>query len=344
MEPPAFPLIRRSIDVDVFDTTAARTWVCARVSEEIQTRGEPMPRMLLLGDGTSYTLDLDAVTRKDPEASIGATWRSLAGFPDAHRRFLVVRLEAETTDGTAKNVALVVEEGGEPGVPELWIASVLFTLDPQTGLGDQEGEWQGQELPPGEAPDTLMPFLEHDPDGRPVRLLPPRPPAPEIKTAFGSLPVTLKLPDDALGQTELTAAMAMNDLLASGLDGVLVLRFCGHAWEWWVLGGEMPAPLDDMIRLICSRDPAADAVTLALFTRAELGTDRGPGIQLISERAGTRAERWILFDSPEGPAAPKVARKILARKLAAPPAGEGWLGIVPDVTFQLTALDPVGEA
>ena len=40
--------------------------MCDRVADDVRTRGEPMPRIVLLSEGAEVTLDLDAVARRDP--------------------------------------------------------------------------------------------------------------------------------------------------------------------------------------------------------------------------------------------------------------------------------------
>jgi hypothetical protein len=331
---PTFPLVRFTHAVDVFDDEAPRAWLCERVREEVRLRGEPHPRVVAMGDGIGYTLDLNGVASRDPRASVALTVAALARRAEVHRVFVVMRLEGEGAAGERHLAAFVVEP--EADADTLWVASLVYVVDPASGVGDPVGDWSAVTRPSGALPPFLEPILCVTEGARPADLEPPRPPEPDIRAAFGVVPAELPLPGDAVQQCELTTAMALGEVLREGLSGVIVLRFAGRAWEWWVLGEGLPTDLDEMIRVICARPPVPDGVALVQLARFD-GPVSGVGVQVIAERAGARAERWVLLEFPDGPRGERKVGRILARTLS-PPGEDGWIGVPPIVDFDLTAL------
>lgn len=336
---PVFPLLRERHSVDVFDVDAPRASICARVREEVRLRGEPHPRLVALGDGVRYTVDLNEVSRTDPEASVALTLGMLAHRADVHRVFLVMRLEGEDAEGGVHPAAFVVEPEDGGG---FWTAALLYRVDPACGVGNPEGDWRPWSGPRSGLPPFLEAILALAPGDRPAALGAPRAAEPDIRAAFGELPEHLPLPGDATQQAELTAAMVSGEVIRDGLSGVIVLRFAGPAWEWWVLGDGLPTNLDDMVRVICARAPPPEGVALVQLARFEGPGHDGVGIQIVAERGGLRAERWILLDFPEGPAGPRRVARIMARTVPLPPEG-GWIGVTPEVDFDLAAMGSVGD-
>lgn len=323
-----FPVVRERHTDDVFDVEGLRGVICAEVRSDVRLRGDPRPRILAYGDGVRYEVDLADLTRRDPGASIALTAAALAALPEAHRVFLVVGLLAAAGDHPAALVVERVEVG--PG----WSATLAFRRA-ASGVGDPDGDWaSGAGLPA----DLEAALLRVEPGARAAALAAPRPREPDIRAAFGELPGHLPLPADALQQAELTAAMVTPEALRDGLEGVVVLRLDGRSWEWWVLGEGMPTDLDDMVRVICARGAVPDGVAVVQLSRLEGPGVDGVGLQIVAERAGGRAERWVLLDFPEGPGGPRVVQKLLARTLPAPAEGEGWIGVAPEVDFDLAAL------
>lgn len=60
------------------------------------------------------------------------------------------------------------------------------------------------------------------------------------------MPATAKL-------VELAVQLAVNDLLTGAVKGTVVVGYADRVWEMWVLEGEMPAELEDMIRYIANK-------------------------------------------------------------------------------------------
>ncbi len=331
---PACPLLRERHSVDVHDDDAPRTWLCGVVRDEVRLRGEPNPRIVALGDEVRYVVDLTTLRAADPTASVALTLGVLATRSDVHRVFLVVRLEGEDTTGTVRRAAFVYEREADG---RYWSAALSYTVDPASGVGDPDGDWTAGAGTEAALPPFLAVLLGVAPGDRPAELALARPRAPDIRAAFGVLPEHLPLPSDATQQAALTAAMVGGEVVRDGLLGVVVLRLAGSAWEWWVLGEGLPTDLDDMVRVICAREPTPDGVAVVQLARFDGPGEAAVGVQIVAERGGARAERWMLLAFPAGPTGPRQVGKVLARTLPLPEEG-GWIGVAPEVEFDLAAI------
>lgn len=340
------PLVRKPLDVDVDDATAVREALKERVDLEIKLRGHPHPRIYVLGDGWEESLDLPAMVKDDPGASLGATFQMLGRRPGVVRRLLVTQVRIEDEMGGEGTYAMVFEEVAEPGEPRRWWVSMArYRQDPLTQLGERLGDWQDASHETAN-PAHLFPFLVEvvsPPEGaRTANVLAPRASQPDIQVAFGDIPPGVPTPADATDMLNFTAALVVNDLLSGRVKGTMVVRLAGRAWEAWVLGDELPSDLDDMIRYIANvhGPEQADAVALAMIAVRPQDVPPEPGVQVIAERDGLFVETWSPLQFPEGPEGPKV---VGGGKLWGPaPVRDGgmWLGVEPNVEFTLGALGP----
>lgn len=325
-------LLRRPHDADAYDLDALRAWMQQRVYDQVRLRGTPEPAIHLVTEGHEVTLDLDDATRQDPEASVGATWMLLRQLPEFEAAFLVGNLRAELDDGDVLDAAMVACEDEEG----LWVAILPYGRDAETGLGQPAEEWQVQVVQ--DVPEMLAELVRAPAGARPHRLLPPRAPVPDLQAAFGTLPEDVDLPASAEAFSELVAHMIVPAVVKEGLSATVVLRFAGRDWEWWVLGPDQPADLDEMVRVICYRDPPADGVAIVLIALFEGADPAQPGIQMVCETAGGRAERWVLLDLPEGLDGPRIPGRELLRSLPLPREGDRWLGEEPTLDIELYPL------
>jgi hypothetical protein len=331
---PAFPLWREELEPTSLEAEDVRGAVLEAVGLQVQLKGQPLPRLWIVGYEGCSVLDLDPVARQDPGASVAATLAEQLEQPDTRHVFLVIRLQGEDREGVEQSAACVV--GRSADSPGWWVATLAYTVDRATGLGRPAAQWGvGEAEDDADLPDFLRPLVTAPPDARPVRTLPARPRPPDIQAAFGDLPAQMALPTGAEGQAELTAALVTQEICRQGITGVMVLRTRGHAWEQWLLGEGLPAGLDDMIRYIASRETAAEGIALV---QVALFEDGRPGIQIVAERNGDRAECRVYLEFPNGPGGEKVPRDVRWRTLSPPPEGEGWIGVDPMVEFELGPL------
>ena len=81
-------LVRRpGVEVDFGDPAASRAWLLDLVTQEIRLRGNPWPKIYLLGKGFVESLDLHELLLQDPTAHVGATFQELRSRTNAERCF-----------------------------------------------------------------------------------------------------------------------------------------------------------------------------------------------------------------------------------------------------------------
>lgn len=340
-------LVRRPSSLDVHDADAVRASLKASVALEVQLKGQPITKLVFLADGYEEVLDLTSTLRDDRTASMGATFQMLRRRPHVERAFVVMRLEATDNEDQEHVYALVFEDIVEPDEPRRWwMTKHEFRTDPNTELGHLVGEWQDA---PFETTDHrhLMPFLREfaapSPGARPARVLPPKTTQPDIQVATDTLPPKTPAPTTARMMVELAAQLAVGDLLRGEVKGTIVVRYAQRVWEMWVLGGEMPAELEDMVRYIANtRAPPAEGVAIAMIAILPQEAAPMPFVQVIGELGGSFVETRASIEFPEGPAGPKRLREIRWWDARPVPEGGMWLGVDPMVLFDLGPLG-VGE-
>jgi hypothetical protein len=330
----AIQLVRRpGVGVDPTDAAASRAWVMEHVRQEVVLIGQPHPKIYLLGKDFLETFDVDAMRKQDPGAHLGCTFQLLRRLGNVERCFLVMGAEGTDAQGKDRYWAVVFEEREGTDGRLWWMAMLEYETDPKSGLGLPAAQWQ---QPPGETanPADLPPFVREiaapPPGARSAETLPASALwQPDIRFAFGEVPEGKPLPTDAKQMVELAAALgSVRELLAGELQGSLVIRLQGRCWEKWVLCGEMPASLEEMIRWIANhRLPPADGVALVQIA-VQPGDDPPVlGVQAIGEYGGMFVETWAPIEFPEGPAGPKHV-PLVHWRAARPVAPEGqWLGV-----------------
>ncbi|MFZ5479343.1 MAG: hypothetical protein ACOZNI_21440 [Myxococcota bacterium] len=335
------PLVRKSTSVDVHDADAVRAWLKENVALEIKLEGQPITKLLFLADGYEEVLDLTSAVRDDRDASMGATFQALRRRPEVERAFVVIRMETTDEDDRAHSYALVLEEiADEPR--RWWMTLREFRTDATTEVGHLIGDWQDT---PYETDDIrqLLPFLREfaapPPGSRPARVLPPRASQPDIQVALGDLPTDWPTPTTAKMMAELAGRLAVGDLLEGAVKGTVVVRYAQRAWEMWVLGDDMPADLEDMVRYVANRrEPPAEGVAVAMVAIWPEDIPPVPCVQVLGEMDGKFVEMRAPLEFPGGPAGPKRLREIRWWDARPVPEGGMWLGVDPMVLFELGPL------
>lgn len=139
----AVQLARRpGLNVPWRDDDAARTWIRDHVGEEILTRGEPHPKIYLLGTDFVETLDIDAMLRKEVGAHVGLTFQLLRRRDHVERCFLVMGVQGKDIETQRDRYwALVFEERDTSDGRAWWMAMVEYHNDAHSGLGRPVGDW-----------------------------------------------------------------------------------------------------------------------------------------------------------------------------------------------------------
>ena len=338
--PPA--LVRRRSDLDVYDLDAVRRAMLGEVELDLRLRGEPIPRIVLLGDGFRETLMLTELSQRAPDAHSGATFRMLAARDGVEHRFLIARLQFEDGEGRARKAAVVIcEHPGEDEENERLLAILQYEQDPVSHLGVLAPQWQiGDTASLAHLYAPMRAFVEADPGARPGLVVPSGPPEPNIRMTFGELHDHVPLPEDPLKLAHLALSLSVEHILREGPDGPQVLRLRGRSWEVWLLGPELPTDLDDMVRVVAHREPAADAVAVLQIVLYPGSGPPRPGIQVLAELGGQRGELFAFLELSDGLRGPKQLGRVVGRPNKPPAEGEGWLGVAPLVFFELGPTAP----
>jgi hypothetical protein len=319
-------------EVDPGDAEASRAWVMQHVRQQVKLVGQPQARVYLLGQGFVETLDLDLLPRKEPTAHLGQTFQALRRRDQVERCFLVMGVRSTDEDGTERSWAMVFEQRDTPAGPRWWMAMLEYRADPDSGLGVPAPRWQQSAGETGD-PAVLPPFVHElaspPPGARPAEILDASAVRQlDLRFTFGEVPEGSPLPADAKQMVEFAAALTLGDLLAGKLVGTLVVRLVGRAWEVWVLGDEMPASTDEMIRWLANhRLPAAEGVALVQLAILPQDEPPRPGVQIIGEHGGMRAETWAPVSFPQGPDGPKQLSAVHWREPRPIEPDKRWLGV-----------------
>jgi hypothetical protein len=328
------------VDVNFADPFASRAWIRNLVRQEIQLRGQPHPKIYLLGKNFVETLDLDSMSRREPGAHLGRTFQDLRRRNNVQRCFVVLGGQGADPMGVMHHIAVVFEELDVADGRRWWLAIQEYQVDATSGLGQAVGEWEQPPHDtnnPADLPAFLVELAAPPPGARPAVVRDASDTwAPDIKFCFGELPPEANPPTDAKQMVELAAALGSVDGLLTGkLQGTVVVRIAGRSWEQFVLSGEMPASMLEMIRWIASnRLPAADGVALAQIAIRPQDKPPVPGMQVIGELGGRVVETWAPLEFPEGPRGKKVIPQIHWWPAKPVEARLQWLGVASKVELQ----------
>lgn len=158
---------------------------------------------------------------------------------------------------------------------------------------------------------------------------------PDMKFAFGDLPPQVDPPKDAKQMVEMAASLAAKDLLDGTIQGSVVVRIVGRSWEQWVLSGDLPATIGEMIRWIANhRLPAAEGVALAHIAVKSSDDPPAPGLQVIGELGDFLVETWAPLQFPEGPSGPKLMPEVRWWPARRVDPDQRWLGVASSVDLE----------
>jgi hypothetical protein len=308
------------------------------IREEITLKGAPRPRIIGLLPGFEETFDLVAMVERHPDAHPGATFQALRARKENVRRFILfLGMGEDEVTHAERHFAVLVEECDRFDGRKWWMGMLDFRADPVTGLGLVERPWGCW---PGETNDLsqvdfVLPFVQAPPGAKAAPFVPPPDLwRPDVKMTFGELHPSLSTPTDAKQMVEVAAKMIMNDLLTGKLVGSVILRLSGRSWEAFVVGNDLPDPIEEMVRYVANRRlPQADAVALALFAIQPGETPPVPALQIVAELGGKFAECRAPLEFPDGPKGRPRASRIGWWDPKPVPDGGMWIGVEPNVTF-----------
>ena len=329
-------LVRRCLpeSLDFRDRGHVRDWLMSVVRDEVIYAGAPAPRLVRITGRYFDVLDLESLARDDPGFDPGATVALLAR--EASHVFVVATLAAPERPSRA----LLFHAASQPKT--LWWAATLpFTRHPRSGLSLPDESWsttlETEDLE--SLPELLKPWCARSPRGRAGRFGPPDP-LSEVWAAFGSLPDSARIPTDARTLIHLAAALTLEDLLSGSIHGSVIVRVSGRDWESWIVGDDLPLPLDDAIRAIASNGTPAESVALIHLALFDDEYPPRPGLQCVAQHGEERLESWSLLSFPDEPGAPLTLAGSERWRLLPRARHDSWLR-PPDDPVSLVPLDAV---
>lgn len=332
MMPTPFAPERRPLELDVRDDGEVRRWLARIVSEQVVTRGAPLPSIHLLFDGHEEVLEWPSVLQVDPGADLASTWQALAQRRDVERRVLVVGLQRE--DGALE--ACMFEDVREDGAPlTWWVGRRPYVVE--AGLGRLLDTAWHQHGGQGRGPEPFASLLTPAVGTRPALLLPARALEPRVWMQTEELPPEVPPPTTAMELSELTQAVVVDALQTEGFKHLIVFVMRGRTWEKWLLGEGLPTDADDMVRWIAARLGDADGVATAEGVIAQVNGASERVIRIVAELGGYRAERAIILAPKPGKPDDMVPARSMVRELGRVAEEEGWIGVDPLLGGELIA-------
>jgi hypothetical protein len=317
-----------------FDRDDVRSWFQAHMDQVVPLEGQPTPGIHLLFDAHREVIELPEILQADPEFDLAATYQAQARRADVRCAVMVALLQRQ--DGA--HAALVLSVDHTPGGPAGWWACWRGFEMTSAGLGAFASGWE-EAVGDGSPPEPFSSLVIAGPCSHPRDVAPGAMPEPDLRTLFVELPHDAPLPATAIEMTEFTAANTMPTVLAEGLDHARVIRLRGRDCEIWeVRGNHLPSTIDDHVRYICRFGDPAEAVALAAITRIDERGEAVKAVRIVAELGTERAELVITLRWPSGAKLP-VACNTYTRKLPHQ-EGAGWLGVDPQVPWELYAKAP----
>lgn len=315
---------------DLLPESDLREWLLERADLDVSNLSVLPRRIRLFGEGFQEVVALPQALAANVAPGTGATLRALSGRPGVERRFVEGWFGSVDGRGTAW-----ILEAGEG--QDWWLA--MRTFDRRPGLiGRWTSAWTQRA---GTGVDAVSPSLRvvvaPPPDEKPIPVGQPKPPAqPQLAMTGGSLkpaeevPATAEAVANRVGR-EWEALMP----LGKGPDGHRLTVFRGHEWETWVLEGEFPMGLDDMIRAISARGEVPTSLAVARMGVLAFEGDAYRAVITEGEAQGRRWTRALLIGlAPDG--------TVLGHRLVMRDHGEvaddGWIGVPPISDISLFTL------
>jgi hypothetical protein len=326
--------VRLPYDGDAFDPDARRRHLMDLLDDRVPLDGGPP--LTLHGFCVGHRDELILTPLVGAADFDGGAWyEALARRLDVHAVIAV----ATARSASDQLAVVLVEREGEGAEARWWTAWRPFLVE-DTGLPRFLDAWKmasGGGPPPG----PFARFVCARPGAERPILLASRAPIPDIRSTFGTLAAGDPTPESSGDVADLMLALCLPGMRDDGLDHAKVLRISGRDWELWSLGGRhLPAPLDDLIRLVASRGGTADAVGLLVGAAVDLNGRPTPALHLVVERGGTRLERLFGVRSLRSGAG--IEPTTLRERGPIPiDDGQGWLGVDPELDFELSPMDAV---
>ena len=168
-----------------------------------------------------------------------------------------------------------------------------------------------------------------------VQFQPTPTPAPDVRVLQAKLsqPIASSADDVA----NLVGSIVDAEVLAKGLDCLLIFAFEGTSADRWEIRGDPQCPADDLLRAIAMRSKA-EALAIITGTTGEFHGAPRRGIAIVAEAGGRRYERVLpLTFGPDG--RPSALPVLFRWHGDGPmPQDRRWIGTPPTVEINFGVL------
>lgn len=314
-----------------------RDWAKERADEEVQLLSVLPRRIRLFGEGFQEVATLPRPFGADLAPGTGSTVRALQGRHGVERCIV----EGWFASGDGRGTAWILEVGPPADGQQWWLTMRAFDRRPGN-IGIWTSAWfNSAGSGTASLQQTLRPVLDPPSGASAIALgTPVSPPQAEVAMCFGTLPPA-DLPPTTAEEVALRIGRECEATLhTEPPEGARVTLFRGSAWETWLLKGDFPMGLDDMIRAISARGETP--TSLALVRMGVIPCEGDPYRALVTEgeAQGRRVTRGMLIRY--GPDGTVLGHRLVGR-IHEPPGHNGWIGIAPITDMSLFVLG-AGEA
>lgn len=320
---------------DLLPEEELQEWAMKRADKDVSELSVLPRRIRLVGEGFQEVVALPQALAANIAPGTGATLRALSARKGVERR--LVEGWFGSVDG--RGTAWILEVGNDN---EWWLAVRAFERRPGL-IGRWTSTWSQRTGTGVEAiPSSFLAILDPPPDEKAIPVgKPQQPAAPDFGMFPGSLPPEEVVPATAEAVADRVGRdWEANLPLGKAPEGPRLTVFRGHEWETWVLDGEFPMGLDDMIRAISARGEPPTSLALVRMGVIPLEGDVYRALITEGEAQGRRYTRALLIRlAPDD--------TVLGYRLACCDHGEmgddGWIGVEPITEMSLFTLNS-GEA
>ncbi len=326
----------RAADPDFPDELLA--WAKESAEADVGNLSVLPRRIRLFGEGFVEVATLPRPFAAGVAPGTAATLAALASRPGVERTIV----EGWFASGEGRGTAWILDLGQPSDGATSWsLAQRAFERRPGN-IGIWTSAWfNSAGTGSGSLQQALRPILVPPPGEAAIPLgTPATPPQGEVAMCFGTLPPGDQPPTTADDVALRIGRECEATMHTEPLEGARVTLFRGSAWETWLLKGEFPMGLDDMIRAIAAR--GEPPTSLALVRMGVIPCEGEPYRALVTdgETQGRRVTRGMLIRF--GPDGTVLGHRLVGR-IHEPPGHNGWIGVPPVTDMSLFVLG-AGEA
>ena len=316
---------------DLLPEEELQEWAMNRAEQDVAELSVLPRRIRLVGEGFQEVVSLPQALAANLAPGTGATLRALWSRPGVERR--LVEGWFGSVDG--RGTAWIVEVGADH---EWWLATRTFERRPGL-IGRWTGFWSQRTGTGVDAIPSLFRAIFEPPAGEAaVVVAQPQPPAapdfgvfPGMRPPGATAPAMAEAVADAVGR-EWEAKLP----IGQAPPGPRLTVFRGREWETWVLDGDFPMGLDDLIRAISARGEVPTSMALVRMGVIPLEGDVYRALITEGEAQGQRYIRAMLMRlGADG--------TVLGFRLAMSDRGEigddGWIGVDPITEMSLFTIN-----